>query len=111
MHALALLCLALPVLDAMSSRIVGGIEAEGGGDNTDVLAARARSRAKGLENARAGGGGGGGSGGGGGGAGDGGGQTSSPNVLVVVLESTSGTFVTPTNAAGVSPWAKELASR
>lgn len=34
-----------------------------------------------------------------------------PNIVVVVLESTTGTLVTTSNAAGVSPWAKELAAR
>ncbi|CAM9706070.1 unnamed protein product, partial [Ectocarpus sp. 12 AP-2014] len=34
-----------------------------------------------------------------------------PNVMVVVLESTTGTMVTGSNNEGVSPWAKELASR
>ena len=34
-----------------------------------------------------------------------------PNIVVVVLESTTGTLVTASNTAGVSPWAKQLASR
>lgn len=34
-----------------------------------------------------------------------------PNVVIVVLESTSGTLVTPSDSAGVSPWARELAQR
>lgn len=33
------------------------------------------------------------------------------NVLVVVLESTTGTLVTPSNPALVSPWMKALSSR
>ncbi|CAM9705603.1 unnamed protein product [Scytosiphon promiscuus] len=38
-------------------------------------------------------------------------EGSRPNVVIVVLESTSGTLVEASDAAGVSPWAKELASR
>lgn len=34
-----------------------------------------------------------------------------PNVVIMVLESTSGVFVTPSNYAGVSPWAKKLTQR
>lgn len=37
--------------------------------------------------------------------------TKRPNVVVIVLESTTGTMVTGSNHEGVSPWAKELASR
>lgn len=78
----------------------------GGKDSTDKSVARAEARARGARNAgtRGFGRGRGGSGGRGGGRG-------TPNVLVVVLESTSGTFVTPTDSAGVSPWAKQMASR
>lgn len=36
---------------------------------------------------------------------------SGANVLIVVLESTSGIYVTPTNDFGVSPWAEELSRR
>ena len=34
-----------------------------------------------------------------------------PNVVIVVLESTTGSLVTPSNDAGVSPWAAKLAQR
>lgn len=34
-----------------------------------------------------------------------------PNIVVVVLESTTGTLATASNSHGVSPWLKELAAR
>ena len=34
-----------------------------------------------------------------------------PNVVVVVLESTTGTLATASNSHGVSPWLKELSAR
>lgn len=36
---------------------------------------------------------------------------SKPNVVIVVLESTTGTLAAASNSHGVSPWLKELAAR
>lgn len=89
--SLAFSCLPLSpvpaVVEAWSSRIVEGHS----GDS--------RAQVSGAQNE-------GNRGGEGGGAG-----AARPNVVIVVLESTTGTLVTPSNHAGVSPWASELAKR
>lgn len=74
-------------VEAWSSRVVGG-------HSGDSRAQVARAQNEGNR------------GGEGGGA-----EAARPNVVIVVLESTTGTLVTPSNHAGVSPWATELANR
>lgn len=86
------------VLTAFSSRIVGGVGTDGTGNRektrrgpSPIEAASTPRRGKGDENGPR--------------------EEGRPNVVIVVLESTSGTLVEASDAAGVSPWAKELASR
>lgn len=85
------------VVEAMSSRIIGGVQV-GGGDGT--VEARAIANTPGNEN-------------GGGREAVGGDEAveERPNVVIVVLESTRGAFVTPADDVGVSPWAKKLSER
>ncbi|CAM9589931.1 unnamed protein product, partial [Hapterophycus canaliculatus] len=86
------------VLAAFSSSIVGGLGTDGTGERyktsrgaspTDTVE-NARKGKRGESEPR---------------------EQEKPNVVVVVLESTTGTLVKASDAAGVSPWAKELASR
>ncbi|CAM9976431.1 unnamed protein product, partial [Ectocarpus fasciculatus] len=77
------------VLAAVSPKIVGGIDVDA---NTPEGAATDAGNGGDAASAR-------------------GEATKRPNVVVVVLESTTGTMVTGSNSEGVSPWAKELASR
>ncbi|CAM9746443.1 unnamed protein product [Ectocarpus sp. 6 AP-2014] len=77
------------VLAAVSPRIVGGIDVDANKPEGAPTSAGNRGDAASAR-----------------------GETSKrPNVVVVVLESTTGTMVTGSNNEGVSPWAKELASR